>query len=153
MTVRSGAAGNERVVLNSNICSSSTMKMKIWCCEYLRSMEMDTVCRQSKVQFQGGWMDGWLPAACNLPNGIGMHFCKVQQTRRGRSSNIYLLYSKSTHEDHHDQRCSEVTRPRRQPADEVVVRSRHGVPRGVVKSEGIFNPIQSNQTDWHVWMK
>ena len=44
MTVRSGAAGKESAVLNSNICSSSTMKMKIWCCEYRSSIEMDTVC-------------------------------------------------------------------------------------------------------------
>ena len=56
MTVRSGAAGNESAVLNSNICSSSTMKMKIWCCEYLSSMEMDTVCGQSNFR-----MDGWNP--------------------------------------------------------------------------------------------
>ena len=48
MTVRSGAAGNESAVLNSNIWSSSTMKMKIWCCEYLRSIEMDTVCKGGK---------------------------------------------------------------------------------------------------------
>ena len=31
MTVRSGAAGNEIGVLNSNIWSSSTMKTNIWC--------------------------------------------------------------------------------------------------------------------------
>ena len=31
MTVRSGAAGNEIGVLNSNIWSSSTIKTNIWC--------------------------------------------------------------------------------------------------------------------------
>ena len=43
MTVRRGAAGKVMVVLNSNICRSSTMKTKIWCWEYLNNMVMDTV--------------------------------------------------------------------------------------------------------------
>ena len=46
MTVSRGAAGNVMVVLNSNICKSSTMKTKIWCCEYLNNMVMDTVCKK-----------------------------------------------------------------------------------------------------------
>ena len=76
-----------------------------------------------------------------------MHFCKVQQTRERGAKQHYLSEQqkcKGTHEDHHDERCGEVTRPRRQPADEVVVRSRHGVPGGVVKAEGIFSPFNSN---------
>ena len=43
ITVSRGAAGNVIVVLNSNICRSSTMKTNIWCCEYLNNIVMDTV--------------------------------------------------------------------------------------------------------------
>ena len=80
-----------------------------------------------------------------------MHFCKVQQTRERGAKQHYLSEQqkcKGTHEDHHDERCGEVARPRRQPADEVVVRSGHGVPGGVVKEGGgnelsiQFNPIR-----------
>ena len=49
MTVRRGAAGKVMVVLNSNICSSSTMKTKIWCWEYRNNMVMDTVCNEDGV--------------------------------------------------------------------------------------------------------
>lgn len=43
MTVSNGAAGNDIFVLNSNICRSSSMNRNIWCCEYLRSIDMETV--------------------------------------------------------------------------------------------------------------
>ena len=43
ITVSNGAAGNDIFVLNSNICRSSSMNRNIWCCEYLRSIDMETV--------------------------------------------------------------------------------------------------------------
>jgi hypothetical protein len=36
-------------VLNSSIWSSSRMKTKIWCCEYLSNIVIDTVCSGKNV--------------------------------------------------------------------------------------------------------
>ena len=61
ITVKSGAAGNEIVVLNSNICKSSTMKTNIWCWEYLNNMVMDTV-----------WKN-WLMGNTDFKNASHLH--------------------------------------------------------------------------------
>ena len=57
ITVRRGAAGNEMFVLNSSICSSSTMNTNIWCCEYLKSIDIETVWNENVTFLNYRWCD------------------------------------------------------------------------------------------------